>query len=281
MSTPIQLDSLSNHQVTEGEYIHAYGSGFENVTGVQVGAEWATELKVDGTTIASFKVPHGAAGASEWVVVHRSDGTSSPCVSDQQRVTYADPLAPPVSALRLDSITPDTITLGRADSYWILGAGLSTASWASVGHSGCEYETYDETRLILHVPEQVRVDEGATTVEIKVGSPSGPVQSLHAPCIKLKDAQSAGGPPAVLSLDPVSLPSSGGRLTIHGGGFQNVQWVHVGPAEVTIDSVHHDTIVVTVGSLEQYVGERLGVEVCNDFGQNWAIDSHDHLTVTP
>ena len=280
MTGPIRLDSLSNHEVTAGQHIHGYGSGFEAVIGVQVGTEWATDFKVDGTTIVSFTVPHGAGGASEWVIVHRGDGTSSPCVGDDQRLTYVDPLAAPNPALRLDSITPETITLGRADSYWVLGAGLSAVSWTTVGHSGCEYETYDDTRLILHVPEQVRVDEGATTVEVKVATPSGPIQSLQVPCTKLADAQVAGGPPAVLNVDPTSLPSSGGRLTIHGGGFTELQWVHVGAADVTIESAHEAVIVVHVGSLADYVGQRLGVEICNKYGQNYAIDNYDHITVT-
>jgi hypothetical protein len=90
----------------------------------------------------------------------------------------------------------------------------------------------------------------------------------------------AGGPPAVLSVDPTTLPSDGGRLTIHGGGFLGVQWVHVGAADVTIESVHEGVLVVQVGSLADAVGQRLGVEVCNEYGQNYAIDNYDHITVT-
>jgi hypothetical protein len=279
VTTPIQLDSLSNHRVSAGESVYGYGSGFDGITGVQVGAEWAADFRVDGGTIVTFTVPHGAGGASEWVVLHAADGTTSPCVGDEQRITYVDPLAAPSGPLRLDGISPETITVGRADSYWLIGGGLSAASGVVVGHSGCEYETYDDERLILHVPDQVRVDAGATSVEVKVLSPNGD-GTLHVPCIQIADATSAGGAPAVLGVDPTSLPSSGGQLTIRGGGFQEVTWVHVGASTATIQSLHHDTIVVQVDSLADFVGQRLGVEVGNDTYQTYAIDNTDHITVT-
>ena len=276
---PIQLDSLSNHVVSAGEQIYGYGSGFVDVAGVQVGTEWATDVRGDGGTVVSFTVPNGAGGASEWVIVHGQDGTTSPCVDDEQRITYRDPLDAPAPRLRLDSLTPDTITVGHADTYWLLGAGLSQASIVTVGHSGVQYETYDDGRLILHLDELLRVDAGATAVDIKVMSANGDA-TLTVPCKQLSDTRDAGGPPAVLSVAPTSLPSSGGRLTIEGGGFQDVQWVHVGAAEVTIESTHESVIVVQVGSLADFVGERLGVEVCNSYGQNYAIDNYDHITVT-
>jgi hypothetical protein len=279
VTTPIQLDSLSNHQVSPGDHVYGYGSGFEGVNGVQVGTEWATDFRVDGTTVVTFTVPHGAGGATEWVIVHRSDGTSSPCVGGAQQLTYLDPLAAPIDRLRLDSLTPETITVGRADSYWLLGSGLSAVSILTVGHSGCEYETYDSERLILHVPEQLRVDTGATSVEIKVFSPNGD-GTLTVPCMQIADATSAGGAPAVLSVEPTSLPGAGGRLTIYGGGFQEVTWVHVGGTVATIESLHHDVIVAQVGSLEDSVGRKVGVEVGNDMYQSYAVDERDHIAVT-
>jgi hypothetical protein len=199
---PIQLDSLSNRLVAAGEHISGYGSGFADVAGVQVGSEWATDVRAAGGTVVSFTVPNGAGGASEWVIVHGQDGTTSPCVDDEQRITYRDPLESPAPGS--DGRTPDT----------------------------------------------------------------------------MRDTQDVGSPPAVLSVAPTSLPSSGGRLTIDGGGFQDVQWVHVGAADVTIESTRESVIVVRVGSLADFVGERLAVEVCNSYGQNYAIDNYDHITVT-
>ena len=280
MSTPIQLDSLSNHQVSPGESIYGYGSGFDGVTGVQVGTEWAPYFKVDGTTVVTFTLPHGAGGASEWVVLHRGDGTSSPCVGDEQRITYVNPLDAPAAPLRLDSLTPDTVTIGRADTYWLLGAGLSKVTAVVIGRNACGYETYDDQRLVMHVPELVTVDAGSTTVDIKVMGHTGDA-TLTVPTLQLVDAESAAGPPSVFSVEPTSLPSSGGQLTIYGGGFQGVQWVHVGDADVTIESAHHDVLVVHVGSLAHSAGGRVGVEVGNDFGQNWAVGDSDHITVGP
>lgn len=280
MAGPIQLDSLSNHQVSSGESIYGYGSGFEGVTGVQVGAEWAPSFHVDGTTVVTFTVPHGAGGATEWVIVHRSDGTSSPCVGDGQLITYASPLDAPPAALRLDSLTPDTITVGRADSYWLLGAGLSKVTAVVIGRSACSYETYDDERLVMHVPEHATADSGETHVEIKVMGHTGDA-TLSVPYVSFVDSASANGPPSVFSVEPTSLPSTGGQLTIRGGGFQGVQWVRIGDAEVTIESAHHDVLVVQVGSLAHSAGERVGVEVGNDFGQNWAVGTDDHITVGP
>lgn len=280
MTGPIQLDSLSNHQVAPGETIYGYGSGFEGVTGVQVGAEWASYFKVDGTTVVTFTLPHGAGGATEWVILHRSDGTSSPCLGDGQLVTYASPLDAPAAPLRLDSLTPDTLTIGRADTYWLLGAGLSKVTAVVIGQHGCGYEAYDDERLVLHVPENVTLDAGSTTVGIQVMAHTGDA-TLTVPCHQLVDDSSAGGPPSVFSVEPTSLPSTGGQLTIYGGGFQGVQWVHVGDAEVTIESAHHDVLVVHVGSLAHSAGGRVGVEVGNDFGQNWAVGDSDHITVGP
>jgi hypothetical protein len=109
---------LSNHQVTAGESVYGYGSGFEDVTGVEVGSEWAPDFRVDGTTVVTFTVPHGAGGATEWVV--------------------------------------------------------------------------------LHVPEQLRVDAGATSVPVQVFGADGAGGTLQVPCIQIADATSAGGAPAVL-----------------------------------------------------------------------------------
>jgi hypothetical protein len=279
VATPIQLDSLSNHQVVEGEHVYGYGSGFVGVTGVQVGNQWAPDFRVDGATIVTFTIPHGAGGATEWVIVHGADGTSSPCVGEGQRVTYGDPLAAPTPKLKLDSLTPDTITVGRGDSYWLLGAGLSHVSVVQVGHSGILYETHDDDRMILHLPDELRVDAGATHVTITLHRPDGGSATLSVPCITIKDATDTG-PPAVLSVDPNPVPSAGGRLTIHGGGFQEVKSVTVGPVEATIESAHPDVLVVSVGDLSAHLGSRLGVQVITAYGQNWPIDNSDHVTVT-
>src|SRR3954449_216215 len=116
-----RVDSLSNHQVTAGQQIFAYGAGFTGATRVRVGEEEATHVfQYDDTTIG-FTVPAQPGGSTNWVVVVGADGTGSPCVGDGQLVAYLDEvLDAPRGTLRLDSITPSPVVTGRADSYWVL-----------------------------------------------------------------------------------------------------------------------------------------------------------------
>lgn len=104
------IDSLSNHQVTAGQHVRASGTGFVDVSAVQVGDAWADDVRAEaGGTLVGFTVPAQPEGSSAWVIVHLADGSSSPCEGDAQFVTYTSSvLDPPPGELRVESIVPDT-----------------------------------------------------------------------------------------------------------------------------------------------------------------------------
>jgi hypothetical protein len=148
-----RVDSLSNHRVTPGQIIWAYGAGFTGVARVTVGDSAATDLiNYDDVTLG-FTVPKQPGGSANWVQVTGADGSTSPCIGEGQLLTYLDEVIdPPRGKLELDSVTPP----------------------------------------------------------------------------------------------------SGGTLTVHGGALSGVLSVAVGNVEATIDELHDDHIVVTVGSLAEY-----------------------------
>ncbi len=273
------IDSLSNHEVSPGQTVYATGAGFVGVTGIQVGDAWSDNLHVDGTETASFAVPQQPDGLTAWVVVHLADGTSSPCEGDAQLVTYRSTVldAPP-GTLTLTELTPDTLTLGRADTYWLSGSGLSLTSAVIVGNHAAQYETYDDTRMMLHVPA-VEGPEGGT-IELTVVA-GGHTEVMQVPCTAGEAAplHHYQGP-LLTSIEPQTMTAEGGQLTIHGADLDYVHTVCIG---VTLtappDSTSYDTLVVTVPSLADYVGQSLGIEVIDPSASSGTGSAHT-ITVT-
>jgi hypothetical protein len=271
-----RIDSLSNHQVSEGQSIFAYGSGFVDVTGVQVGTEWATSFVVDGDTIITFTTPHQPGGSTNWVVVHLADGTTSPAEGDPQMVTYDSILEPPAGALTIDSIVPDTITLGRADTYWVMGTGLSQTHIVTLGNDAPTFETYDDTRVMLHVHE-LPLDSGAS-LELTIFAGEHHA-TLTVNTAVAEEPEKPYDRPVIFSVEPMTLPAGGGQITIHGDDFQYVTTAAVGGVAATIDSLERTQIVATVGSLAEHVGQTVGVEVI-DSNTSSGLSSNHEITVT-
>jgi hypothetical protein len=246
-----RVDSLSNYEVTGGQLVWAYGAGFTGAKRVTVGDTDATDLiNYDDVTLG-FTVPKQPGGSSNWVQVTGADGTTSPCEGSGQLLTYADEVIdPPRGEFRLDSVTPSPITAGRADSYWLQGSGLSAVSLVLIEDNNCSFETHDDTRLVFQVPE-FRHDSSRPTATLRVHTATTS-EDLAVECVTLADVLPSDAQPWVGHLDPIELPAEGGTLTLHGGALRDVLHVYVGNVEATIDELHDDQIVVTVGSLADY-----------------------------
>ena len=253
-----RVDSLSNYQVTAGQQIYAYGAGFAGATRVTVGDAEATHVySADDVTIV-FTLPNQPGGSTNWVVVTGADGSTSPCVGDAQLVTYLDGVTDqPRGALRLDSVTPSPIVAGRPNDYWLVGSGLSGAVVVMVEGHSCDFETHDDARLVMRVPA-FRHDSGQPTVEVKVHDQQTSA-TLAVACVTEADATPPAGPPWVGHLDPAELPASGGRLVVHGGSLSDVTAIDVGGIDATIEEIHDDQVVISLGSLAGYEHQHLPV----------------------
>lgn len=253
-----RVDSLSNYQIKPGQTVWAYGAGLLGATKVMVGDAEATGLISYDDVTLGFTAPTQPGGSTNWVQVTGKDGSTSPCVGDGQLVTYLDDvLDPPRGALRLDSLTPSTITAGRADSYWVLGSGLSATSVVVLENHNCDFETHDDERLMIKVPE-FRHDSSKPTAVLRVHTAQTSAE-IEVACVTIDDVVPEDHAPAIGHLDPTQLPASGGTLTLWGGGLNSVTHVTVGRVEATIDELHADHVVVTVPSLAEHVHEEVNV----------------------
>jgi hypothetical protein len=265
-----RVDSLSNHRIGVGDplrSIFVYGSGFRDVTGVQVGDAWAESLQVDGESIITVALPHLTAGTTNWVIVHTLDG-SSPCEGDGQLLTVDDLTDVPPAELRLDGMEPATIALGRADTYWLSGSGLSQVTMAHIGGTACRVESYDDNRLVLYIPEAVDGGSDGATVEVEVFAPHQSATlrvSCSAPVAPHED-----GWPVVTGVEPTRLGVEGGRIVVQGVRLDRVMTVTVGPVTCQVESASAGSVTAVVPSLEGHRGETLEVAVA-DF--EWASPS--------
>ena len=255
-----QIDSLSNHRIGVGDpmrSIFVRGSGFRGATGVQVGDQWA-EFIVDGDEIITVTLPHLIAGTTQWVIVHTPEGTS-PCVGDGQLITVDDITDVPPAELRIDEMVPPTIALGRSDTYWLIGAGLSQVTMAGIGSTPCPVESYDDTRLMLHIPDGVDGGVDGATVELQVFAPNKSA-TLRITCnAPVKEHEE--GWPVVTSVSPDRLGVEGGRIVVQGTRLDWVTTVLVGDVECTLESKSEGTLYALVPSLEGHRGETLTVTV--------------------
>jgi len=256
-----RIEYLSNHRIGVGDpmrSIFLHGTGFQGATGVQIGDQWAESYIVDGDTVITVTLPHLIAGTTNWVIVHGPDGTS-PCEGDGQLITVDDLTDVPAGEVRLDEMVPSTIALGRADTYWIMGTGLSQVTMAQIGGTACPVESYDDTRLMVHIPEQVDGGVDGATLEMLVSSP-GHTTSLMVSC-SAPVAPHEEGWPVLTSVDPTRLGVDGGRITVQGVRLDWVMTVSVGDVACTLESTSAGTLYALVPSLEGHRGETLTVTV--------------------
>jgi hypothetical protein len=240
-----QIDSLSNHRIGVGDPMRSIfirGSGFQGATGVQVGDQWA-EFIVDGDVIITVTLPHLIAGTTQWIIVHTPEGTS-PCVGDAQLITVDDITDVPPAVLRVDEMVPPTIALGRSDTYWLTGTGLSQVTMAGIGGTPVPVESYDDTRLMLRIPEWVDGGADGSTVELQVFSPTGSA-TLRISCTAPVAAREEGWP-VVTGVEPTRLGVEGGRIVVQGVRLDWVTTVLVGTVECTIESKSADAVSATV-----------------------------------
>ena len=263
-----RIDSLSNHRIGVGDPIRSifvHGSGFVNVTGVQVGDQWAESYIVDGDSIITVTLPHLTAGTTNWVIVHTAEGTS-PCEGDSQLITIDDITDVPPAELRLDEIVPSSIALGRRETYWLVGTGLSQVTMAQIGGTACPVESYDDTRVKVQIPESVDGGADGATVELMVAASGGRTATIKMSC-SAPVAPHEEGYPVVTSVEPTRLGVEGGRIVIKGVRLDWVNSVSVGTIACTVDSASADTVSATVPSLEGHRGETLLITVTNP---SWA-----------
>lgn len=259
---PPHIDSLSNHRIGVGDpmrSIFVRGTGFVNVTGVQVGDQWAESFIVDGDTIITVTLPHLTAGTTNWVIVYAADG-ASPCEGDAQLLVVDDITDVPPGVFRIDEIVPPTIALGRRDTYWLVGTGLAQVTMALIGSTVCPVESYDDTRVMVHIPEQVDGGSDGATVELCVSARGYPDITVKMTCNAPLPEHEEGWP-VLTSVEPNRLAVEGGRIVVRGARLDWVHTVMVGTISCTIDSKTADTIEATVPSLEGYRGETLPITV--------------------
>jgi hypothetical protein len=263
-----RIDSLSNHRIGVGDpmrTIFVRGTGFVNVTGVQIGDQWAESFIVDGDSIITVTLPHLTAGTTNWVIVHAADGTS-PCEGDAQLITVDDLTDVPPAALRVDEMVPPTIALGRSETYWLVGTGLSQVTTAQIGGTACPVESYDDTRVMVRIPESFDGGADGATVELLVSASGGRTATLKVTC-SAPVAPHEDGYPIVTSVEPTRLGVEGGRIVVQGIRLDWVNSVSVGAVSCTLESTSAGTLTATVPSLEGHRGETLAVTVTDP---SWA-----------
>jgi hypothetical protein len=192
------------------------------------------------------------------VIVHTPDGTS-PCIGDAQLITVDDITDVPPAELRVDEMVPPTIALGRSETYWLMGSGLSQVTMATIGSTACPVESYDDTRLMLHIPESVDGGADGATVELEVFG-HGTSAKLNVTC-SAPVAPHEEGWPVLTSVEPDRLGVEGGRIVVQGVRLDWVTTVSVGDISCTLESTSASTLYATVPSLEGHRGETLTVTV--------------------
>jgi IPT/TIG domain len=252
------------------------GSGFTDVSGIQVGDAWVEDYRVDGDSIITITLPHLTPGTTNWVVVYVGD-EASPCEGEAQLLTVDDLLDVPAGDLSVTGMEPSTIAVGREESYWLLGTGLSRVRYAVIGSSACAVESYDDNRLIVRVPADCDgVVEGAT-VTLKVFSPTEDASltvTCHGPA-----PEPTTGPfwPGIFSIEPDRLGVGGGEVVVTGYRLTDVIALYVDTIECAVHDVQEDRLRATVPSLEGREGTRLSISVTDG---TWASPHTEaHLTV--
>jgi hypothetical protein len=156
-------------------------------------------------------------------------------------------------------MVPPTIALGRSDTYWLVGAGLSQVTMAGIGSTPIPVESYDDTRLMLRIPEGVDGGADGATVELQVFAPSGHA-TLNISCSAPVTPHEEGWP-VLTSVEPTRLGVDGGRIVVQGARLDWVTTVLVGTVACALESTSAGTLYAMVPSLEGHRGETLTVSV--------------------
>jgi len=257
-----RIERLSQHQVNHGDDtpIFVYGEGFDSVEGVAFGDEWGDLRNVDGGRVITVVPPSMPAGSSCWVVVWCEGGESSPCENDSQwfSVVALDE-APTGGQLRIDSITPEEITIGQAGDYWVTGSGLGKVTVVRLGSDAPQFEVHSDDRLVFSVKEQISGTTADTECELQIMTPDDE-KTLHIMCrgVPGPAPENEGEYPVILGVAPQELSADGGFVTITGHSFKGVVSASLGDVgliDVQVNSANE--IQATVPTLYGYEGQSL------------------------
>ncbi|HEX9258885.1 MAG TPA: IPT/TIG domain-containing protein [Acidimicrobiales bacterium] len=280
----LRIDRLSQHEVNAGDTstIFVYGEGFEQVQGVAFGDEWGDVRNIDGGTVITVVPPQLPAGSECWVVVWCESGESSPCETDAQwfKVLALDE-APTGGELRIDSITPEEITIGRADGYWLTGSGFGRVSVVGLASDACQFEVRSDDRLVFWVKEQIDGVVPDAENDLLISTPDDQ-KTLRVTCRPVPGPapENEGEYPVILSVLPDELSADGGFVTITGHSFLGVVQATLGDVGLlNIDVVSANEVRATVPTLYGYEGQSL--EPCVITNDVASPSTSARVTVTP
>ena len=271
------IEGLSQHRVSKGELerIFVNGTGFTGATGVQIGDQWGEDHRVDGDTAITVSVPDLAPGAY-WVVVHGADGDTSSCDGPGQTLEIlaadGDGAVPP----KLTGIVPEEIVAGEANTYWLMGEGLTHVMSVRAGAHACAFEGYDDTQLKIDISADLGVQAGEN-VKIEIITPSGATAELSVPT-RGRPGDAPYGV-SVFRVEPDSIGADGGEFTLIGTGFGADAQVWLGDVECYgVDVVDEGTLKAIAPNLTDQVGSTLTAFVISNGQQS--VSTEATVTVT-
>ncbi|HEX9258884.1 MAG TPA: IPT/TIG domain-containing protein [Acidimicrobiales bacterium] len=258
-----RIERLSQHQRNAGDTgdIFIYGDGFRTVTAVWFGEQQAPSYRVDGETVITVTPPDVPPGEPVWVIVQTDEDGYSECEGDAQVFTVLSSDAPAVGGdLLLDSVTPEEVTIGREETYWLTGSGLSGVTGVMLASSACQFESYDDTRLMFTTPAEIRDvkrDEGNT---LAVFGSNGQSKELTIVCRSVPEqSENSTWFPSINGADPAEVGTEGGYiLTLQGDSLNGVTEVYLGDIQLAdVQVISATQVQATVPPLDGYEGRQL------------------------
>ena len=274
------IESLSQHRVTKGELerIYVNGTGFTGATGVQIGDDWGSDHRVDGDTTITVTLPDLAPGAY-WVVVHSPDGETSSCDGPSQTLEIleaADGDGAGAAAPKLSGIVPEEIVAGEANTYWLIGEGLTQVISVRAGAHACAFEGYDDTQLRIDITAEQGISSGQD-VKIEVMTASGGSAELTVPA-----RGRPGDAPYGVSLfrvEPDTISADGGEFRLIGTGFGADAQVWLDDIDCYgVDVIDDGTLTAVAPNLSDKVGTTMTALVISNGQQS--VSTEAKVTVT-
>jgi hypothetical protein len=252
---------MSLHEVVRGsgQAVFLYGSGFSQVSQASVG-DVRVDVHVDGDDTITIYAPDLEPN-DYWVQVHAPDG-SSPLTDGQQTLRITAAAGSQGARLELTGVTPTEITLGRSDTYWVHGYGLSGVTAVFLGSVGCRFEGYDDTRLVIHSPEHVPELDADGVLKLQAIGTAG-TGEFDVYCRVPETPVSFPIDPAdhrypmILAIDPTTVGMAGGRIRVSGANFTMATRFLVGEVECQVSDVSESALTATVPSAAGSDGEFL------------------------